>query len=84
MIDYQKEKGSLSGVGFEPTPPFGDQNTVYQSHDGKGLSPWVCRLRPVGHPDNTLLNGLEMAENSVAFWTSLNTKPLFADKFNVC
>ena len=26
----------MSGVGFEPTPPFGDQNTRYHL-DGKGF-----------------------------------------------
>ena len=33
-----KKRFTMSGVGFEPTPPFGDQNTRYHS-DGKGISP---------------------------------------------
>ena len=65
MIDYQKEKGSLSGVGFEPTPPFGDQNTRYHSDDGKGLSPWVWRLRPLGHPDNPFAQGVEIVKKEL-------------------
>ena len=41
----------MSEVGFEPTPPFGDQNA--QSHESwEGINPWVWRLRPLGHPDN--------------------------------
>ena len=39
-------------MGFEPTSPSGDQNTRHQSN-GEGFSPWVWRLRPLGHPDNT-------------------------------
>ena len=26
VLESGKEKGNLPGVGFEPTPPFGDQN----------------------------------------------------------
>ena len=37
-VNLFKSKCGLSGVGFEPTPPFGDQNTRYHS-DGKGISP---------------------------------------------
>ena len=34
----KRERFNMSGVGFEPTPPFGDQNTRYHSN-GKGISP---------------------------------------------
>ena len=33
-----KRGAIMSGVGFKPTPPFGDQNTPYHSDD-KGISP---------------------------------------------
>ena len=41
----------LSGVGFEPTPPLGDQNALSRA-SREGRPPWVWRLRPLGHPDN--------------------------------
>ena len=34
----KKERFNMSGVGFEPTPPFGDQNASCHSN-GKGISP---------------------------------------------
>ena len=33
-----KKRAIMSGVGFEPTPPFGDRNTRYHL-DSKGISP---------------------------------------------
>ena len=34
----KERKFGVSGVGFEPTPPFGDRNTRYHL-DSKGISP---------------------------------------------
>ena len=45
------KKKVLSEVGFEPTPSYEDQNSLSLS---ASKSPWVWRLRPLGHPDYML------------------------------
>ena len=62
---------SVSEVGFEPTPPFGDQNS--QPDIGKSGRSWVWRLRPLGHPDmTTVLFYFKINIQELAFVFSLS------------
>ena len=46
------KKNLLSEVGFEPTPSYEDQKSLYSTQSWEqGSVPWVWRLRPLGHPD---------------------------------
>ena len=51
----------MTGVGFELRPPLKDQNTRYHL-DGKGISPRVWRLRPLGYPCGVQANQSKIYE----------------------
>ena len=53
----------LSGVGFEPTPTYVDQNAHVPRSTVVNISAWVWRLRPRGHPDHLPKKQPKKAEN---------------------
>ena len=58
----------VSGVGFEPTPSFEDQNALPLQL--RKLYAWVWRLRPLGHPDLSFLTHIKNnnCKNTTAYW----------------
>lgn len=62
----------MSEVGFEPTPLERDQNSPTFSKV-RINSPWVWRLRPLGHPDNSAMQYCKsVLQNLYPYWAALH------------